>query len=124
MKVICIDDDFTNSDNEFIKKILLVGDDGIFPKKGEVYEVIGYGHFIDGHEAYELDGLEDSDSYGVKLFFKKERFEVFDDTFVPNHFDKEHNVLCRKVNMYMEMKFDLPEGTDSEGGTWVYDPKK
>jgi hypothetical protein len=104
MKVICIDDDFTKTDSEVVKNILKVGDDELLPKKGEIYEVLGYASFLGGIEAYIID-IPSSEAYGKRLCFKKERFEIYDDTFVPNSYDKKMDCPVRIVELYMEMKF-------------------
>ena len=89
MKVKCINGDFSNSNCKAVRNILLVGDDHLLPKEGEVYEVIGYANWeiypgLDGSvHAYELD-LPDHSHYGSRIVFLKDRFEIFDETFVPN----------------------------------------
>ncbi len=111
MKVICIDDDFTKCKIEAVKNILKVGDNGCLPQKGQVYEVIGYVYWDEYDErknvwAYILDGLESTESYGVKLSFNKKRFEVYDNTFVPNHISADGNIV-RKVTMHCNFNIDV-----------------
>lgn len=130
MKVKCIRDIDPNDPklSEVARRILLVGDNHLLPKIGEVYEVIGYARwdeyeFPDGTkapaDAYELD-IESSEHYGAKLVFSKRYFEVYDDAFVPNHVDDDGN-LCRKVNMFASFKFDVPDGSDSQEGCWTFE---
>lgn len=97
MIVKCINGDFSDSDSEVIKAILLVGDDGCLPKEGELYEVIGFHFFPKGVEAYELAEVEDSSHYGKKLVFCKERFETVDES-LPNNFYDETIGPCRIYN--------------------------
>jgi len=122
MKVKCINGDFRNSNCEAVRKILLVGDDDLLPKEGEVYEVIGYACWesypgFDGPvHAYELD-LPDHSHYGARIVFLKDRFEIFDETFVPNAVcDKEpfKGDLVRKINFFVSMDFETDQD-QSEG---------
>lgn len=108
MIVECINDDFTINPSEVVKNMLLVGDDGLFPKKGQRYEVIGYADIPDENgdmvSCYQIDGVESSENYGVTLVFKKERFKIVDETFVPNHFHEIYG-LCRQINLFMTIRF-------------------
>lgn len=124
MKVKCINGDFSNTNCEAVENILLVGDDDLLPKEGLVYEVIGYGHWEDspGHngpaDAYELD-LPDHSHYGVRILFNKDRFEIVDETFVPNAVcdrDPFKGELVRKVNVYMELSYEKDDDLE-DGGT-------
>lgn len=115
MKVICINDDFSTCPLQEVQNILRVGDDGCLPRKGEVYEVIGHAHWdeyrgkknVDG---YILLGLESTEAYGIHLAFGKDRFEIWDDTFVSNHVT-EDGMLVRKMDMYLSftMNFNDPQ---------------
>lgn len=123
MKVICIDDDFSKSDSEVVKNILIVGDDELLPKKNQVYEVLGHATFLkDGKQvkAYILD-IPSSEAYGKRLCFKKERFEVYDDTFIPNSYNKELGKPVRVEECYieLELKFDDQEKNKKES-TWGF----
>jgi len=111
VKVICINGDFSETDSDVVKNILKVGDDELLPKEGQIYEVIGYASFLkDGKEikAYILD-LPSSEAYGTRLCFKRERFEIYDDTFVPNSYDKKMDCRVRIIELYMEMEFESEE---------------
>jgi len=108
MKVRCVNSDFSKSESEIIKAILIVGDDHLLPKEGQEYEVIGHAHLngIDGYELAEIDTLKFG--YDSKLVFEEKRFVISDDTFVPNAVLDDFgfgNGLCRKVNFYMEYPF-------------------
>lgn len=115
MIVECIDDDFTVNPSEYVKNILTVGDDGLLPKKGQRYEVIGYGDIadVDGviTPCYQIDGVESSENYGCLLLFKRDRFKIVDDTFIPNHFNDQFG-LCRQVNFFVNIS--LPEIEDND----------
>lgn len=121
MNVRFIDDDWSGPRHEIIDRILQVGDDHLLPKKGEVYEVIGYGYwdyyeFPDGTvlenvEAYEID-IEGSENYGSKLLFLKKRFEtICDNTYdslTPNHV-MDDGTLCKEIQTYSSCTFQMPD---------------
>lgn len=111
MKVICIDDDFTKCTSEVVKNILIVGDDGCLPKKGGIYEVIGYAYWdkyegLSNVHAYLLDGLDSTHSYGSMLAFISTRFEVYDDTFIPNHIT-DKGELVRTLEIYCHINIQM-----------------
>lgn len=111
MKVICVDDDFSKSDSDVVKKILIVGDDELLPKKGQVYEVLGYASFLkDGKDvkAYILD-IPSSEAYGKRLCFLRERFEIYDDTFVPNSYNKELDMPMRVEEYYIQLQLKIDD---------------
>jgi hypothetical protein len=102
MKVRCVNDDFSNVVKGGVASlVLMVGDD--MPVNGKVYEVVGYA--MDGStvKAYELAELDYSNYPGGKLLFKASRFEIIDETFVPN-------TVCdgypaRALNVYINIQF-------------------
>lgn len=109
MVVRCIDDDFPEPHTEVVKAILLVGDDHLLPKKGKEYEVIGYGHFSNGQEGYELAEIQTlAYGYNKRLLFLKSRFEIVSDEFVPNAYDKVLGYPCMEYKLYLQMpKFEV-----------------
>lgn len=97
MKVKCINDDWSNVlPNTIAAYVLKVGDP--MPEKGKEYEVIGV-----SEAGYELGGLDFSAYPGGRMLFKKERFEISDDTFVPNAV--YNGTPVRMVNMYFSLSF-------------------
>lgn len=107
MKVRFIDDDYSKVEGQKFKNILLVGDDALLPKLGEVYEVVGYAN-IEGVNYYELAGLESPENYEISVIvFNVDRFEIVDETFVPNHIEEDGS-LVRKSTFYVNFELDKP----------------
>lgn len=89
-----------------IKNIILVGDDFLLGEVGKEYEVIGSGN-LNGKPCYELEGI-DASNYGIKLLHEKDRFEIIDDSFVPNAYMKEGYIegAVRTHNFYFKGNWD------------------
>lgn len=109
MKVKCINDDWSTVQKGSVGDLVLkVGDP--MPVKGNEYEVIGHGHYEGQEDSYELAGLDYSNYPGGRMLFKKSRFEIVDDTFIPNMvLGEEHGLYAgtpaREMNMYMSFSF-------------------
>lgn len=100
MIVKCINDkfDFSKSDAKFIKNMILVGDLELYlPKNGCEYEVIGSWFSENEIKGYLLKEF-DCSIYGGNLYFSKERFEIIDDSFIPNDIHPTFG-LCRTESL-------------------------
>lgn len=98
MIVKLIDGDFSNPPkNSILEAVLKVGDP--LPEEGKEYEVIGSSAL-----GYELAGFDYSAYPGGIMLFKKERFEIVDDTFVPNAI--HDGQLVREERLYLS--FSMP----------------
>ena len=111
MKVRCINDDWSDVPiGSVAHAVLTVGDP--MPVKGEIYEVIGTSWVEKEKVAYELAEFDYSNYPGGRLLFKKERFEIVDDSFVPNavrNIAGMGETLVREERMYISFNFDLPK---------------
>lgn len=99
MKVKLINDDWSNvSENSVAYLVLKVGDP--MPIRGEEYEVIG-----SSKEGYELAEFDYSNYPSGRLLFKKERFIITDDSFVPNCVYDGSS--ARKLNFYLSIDYPI-----------------
>ena len=113
MKLLCIDDDFSNIENEVIKKLYAENPDEYFPKKGLVYEV-ARNKYKNGVDTYTFRELKETTEFGVTILFLKNRFVVVDDT-LNNSGKNNLGIFEMEISINFDWSIDLPE----EGITFI-----
>lgn len=120
MVLLCIDDDFSNAENDLVRKLFAERRDDFFPKKGLTYETKETSYLYD-KTAYKLRELKSpEEEFGLSLFFYSDRF-IDLNIFKPDYIDENGNgVRVETMHVSFNIDTEMFDFKDGESITFTH----